>query len=570
MTAFLQYKALLKAETANLFGNKKLRGITKNATKKESPLKRLAYLAIMGVAAVLILFYLATLTVSLTLAAIKSGTQKDVLYFLFGVVQLIVLFFGVIGGVSMLYFSKDNALLSSLPIRPAVRFAVKFTMLYLGELTFSILISLPMMLTYGIVCSISNVGLPWNFFLYAVINIFLLPSFPLLLISVVSLPIMYLTNFFRRIPYGKHIGQFLMMIIGFGIYFAIVIGANMLAPEDGKEGEIFAALTSTISAVRKVFIFNFPMIEAMWGNHAAGYFFAYLAECVGLIGVGLGLSSLFYSRALQVVLESGNVATPKRKKGKAKENYAKSGFLKSFLLKEWKTILASPAMLLSIFSATVLMPLIGVIFGVVFGGMDDPEMEFSFQGILIPMMTMMGLVGCGMNMVSMIGISREGKTFLYMKSMPIPMNVLLMSKLMFSMIVSGICIILMEIAMPIAIHRFSPSVFFGNLVVFGSYSWGMNCIGLRSDLKKPNLNWNNINELTNNNRRTLKPALFGMAVSFFIFIVGIVLMLIESLPQELRFLLFYLVAAIPAIIVAVVGDRLLRRDAVKFFEAIGE
>ena len=85
--------------------------------------------------------------------------------------DFIVLFFGAVAVWGYLYFSNDNALLSSLPIKPTLIFSAKFIMSYLSELMFSAFISIPMLTAYGIVCMVQGAGVAWHYFVFMLLGV---------------------------------------------------------------------------------------------------------------------------------------------------------------------------------------------------------------------------------------------------------------------------------------------------------------------------------------------------------------------------------------------------------------
>ena len=143
MTTFKQFKTVFFTIFKNNF--KRQKGFGEKKSQKIASLILIAFgiLAIMS--------YFVFFTIIITRSLIQHGMHEKLLYLFIGFSQFIVLFFGAFAVMSYLYFSKDNQLLSSLPVSSRALFLAKFAMAYVSEIIIGALAVIPTVTTYGIV-----------------------------------------------------------------------------------------------------------------------------------------------------------------------------------------------------------------------------------------------------------------------------------------------------------------------------------------------------------------------------------------------------------------------------------
>jgi ABC-2 type transport system permease protein len=142
------------------------------------------------------------------------------------------------------------------------------------------------------------------------------------------------------------------------------------------------------------------------------------------------------------------------------------------------------------------------------------------------------------NFIATIGFSREGKHFYILKTLPVSTKTLVLGKLIFATAVTAISTLLLGIITPITLGITNPVAIIGLPVSLLIGGFGMNTIGLKNDLKNPNLNWLNINELTKNNKRQLKPVLISVGIGIAYMIFGNILAFI-SMNETLLFTIYF-------------------------------
>lgn len=570
---FRQYGVLLKALVRNNLYN--LLRARRNRIKTSKDRAKSAGLAVAVVFGILaFVFFEVMIAFSLASSAFKSGLYDEVIYVFLTAAQLIVFFFGILTVTSNLYFSKDNAILAPMPFRRSVVFSAKFTVAYFGELFISALFVIPTTVTVGVVAAVSGFPFPWYYYPLCVAAAFVAPIVPLILISFVSVPLMRLAAVFKR----HKVGQALAMTVLYGtfiaLYFAMIIGFNANDPGESLSG----GAVDAIRVVKEIGILNLPLVALMTGVKLTSDG-VIAAVCVSL-GVAALIALTFAAGAfVSFTSEEGSAAGARRKRKSisviesALKPGAKRSVYSAFLVKEFKTLLNTPVLLMNVILTLVLPAVMMVFFRLVYSGGEEFDM-FTVDGVnmlVLGMITYVCFLVCGSsNPVSSIGFSREGKNLLYLKTLPVSAKVIVYSKLAFATAVSVISVIFMAVAFPFCTGIYNPVaiVLFPILMLAGSFA--SNCMLLFNDLKNPNYTWNNISEISKNNKRLVKPMLLNLLIGLAYAVLACVLGSLKAGGNAYGVLgIFFGVSVVPPIIISVLALGKLTADPQKFFDEIG-
>ena len=514
--AFFQYVRLLKASYLNQRGDRRKR--REEAVSKRKGLGKVGFAILYAFGGLAILGFEFSIASQLAMAAVRANAVENTLYVLVGITQLVVLFFGILTSMGYLYFSKDQKLLSTLPFEKGVVFAVKSTQAYLGELLINCIVFIPIAVAYGIICNVYGYALPWTYYLVAVLAAFMTPAVPMLLITLLSLPIMRLVAIFKRRRVGNGIALAVLYLL-FMVGYLALVGV-------GSAGEITlgeGALTA-FDNVRKATIFNYPIINAMLGNNGWANFFIYFAGILVLFAVNLLFSLLFYNKILRDSEESGGEVVRKKSRSTA----PKSVF-GSFFLKELKTLVSTPTILMSVILGLVMPVLMMAFVKFTFSDISTAEDPVPWMIGNLDMFSVgfatfiVQLMSVSAGSVNSVGFSLEGKNLPMLKSLPLSPRELVKIKLSFSMVITGIQSILVLIAFPLIMGIHNPIAIIGLPLTVALSGFFSNSMMLYFDLKDPNYTWNNISEITKNNKRMMKPMMIVMAVAFAYFIIAVIL-----------------------------------------------
>ena len=514
--AFFQYVRLLKASYLNQRGDRRKR--REEAVSKRKGLGKVGFAILYAFGGLAILGFEFSIASQLAMAAVRANAVENTLYVLVGITQLVVLFFGILTSMGYLYFSKDQKLLSTLPFEKGVVFAVKSTQAYLGELLINCIVFIPIAVAYGIICNVYGYALPWTYYLVAVLAAFMTPAVPMLLITLLSLPIMRLVAIFKRRRVGNGIALAVLYLL-FMVGYLALVGVGSAGEINLGEG----ALTA-FDNVRKATIFNYPIINAMLGNNGWANFFIYFAGILVLFAVNLLFSLLFYNKILRDSEESGGEVVRKKSRSTA----PKSVF-GSFFLKELKTLVSTPTILMSVILGLVMPVLMMAFVKFTFSDISTAEDPVPWMIGNLDMFSVgfatfiVQLMSVSAGSVNSVGFSLEGKNLPMLKSLPLSPRELVKIKLSFSIVITGIQSILVLIAFPLIMGIHNPIAIIGLPLTVALSGFFSNSMMLYFDLKDPNYTWNNISEITKNNKRMIKPMMIVMAVAFAYFIIAVIL-----------------------------------------------
>lgn len=502
---------------------------------------------LMGIGIIAMLFYLVSYVYTMTVAAMQANLHKELLYTLLLITQIMLMFLGSMTTLNFLYFSKDNQLLFTLPITDKLIFAVKFSLSYLSQLIISAFFGLPILLTYGVTLLINGGAISASYFVLSAIAVLIMPIIPLLLISLLSVPLMYIASFLKKRVIGKTLVVAAISLFFMAIYF-VFIGGTVKMNIDVENNNV-PMLSSTISNMiiggGKVGIYNYNLVSAMLGIKAALNFFIYLGAIILVFLLSLTLSSIFYRKGISVVMEDSSAGTSKKRKNDESKTYSKSSFRRSFFIKEIKTIFATPSLFMNSIIGLVAVPLLIVIMG---GNMFN----FSEEGTAVTLGAELGTIGficyfsslmmSSTNTISLVGFSLEGKNIYILKTLPLKTKDIIVSKLA----VANIFNLLLSVVAGITFIFISTfhNVFIGIAIMalLSVNGVSISAIGMHNDIRNPNCKYKNVAELTKNNKKILKPMLISLGIGFTYMIFGILMSIFSSsgsISDLVAYLLFF-------------------------------
>ena len=570
---FRQYGVLVRTLVRNnLFNLLRARRNRIRSSKDRAKSVGIAVAAIFGTIA--FVAFEVGIALSLASSAFKSGLYDEVIYVFLTAAQLIIFFFGILTVTSNLYFSKDNAILAPMPFRKSVVFSAKFTVAYFGELFISALFVIPTTVTVGIVAASSGFAFPWYYYPLCAIAALVAPIVPLAIISLISVPLMRLAAIFKRHKVGQALAMTVLYGVFIALYFAMIIGLNSTEPGEMLGGGAVSALKT----IKEVGVMNLPLVALMTGLKLPTE--GILIACGVAAGVLALLALTFFVGTFFSLASEEGYARSAGGKRKSRSTFdsaripgAKRSAYSAFLIKEFKTLFNTPVLLMNVILTLVLPAVMMVFFRFVYSGGEEFEM-FTVDGVnmmVVGMITYVCFLVCSSsNPVSSIGFSREGKNLLYLKTLPVSAKVIVYSKLAFATIVSVVSAIFMAVAFPFCTGIYNPVaiVLFPLLMLAGSFA--SNCMLLYNDLKNPNYTWNNISEISKNNKRLVKPMLLNLAVGLVYAVFACVLGALKVGGNAYAVTgIFFGAALVPPIIIAVLAFGKLTAEPQKLFDEIG-
>lgn len=523
-----------------------------NFKDKKEKNKYITTLAVLAVCIGIPYIFMLVNMFGLLKASAELGYLAEILSIGFFASQLLTFVFGLFAYVNIMYFSKDNEFLFTLPLRPVSIFWAKFITILLYELIFSVVTVLPM----SIVAIIATAGIgafEIGIVLMMLPATILLPLMAILVIAILSYPIMKIMQYFKKRPI---VGAVFTIIFVAAIYIAIYLPILLNTPQidapdiDGNlSGEIsgdangqldvtaiYATLLPSLANVGKYLFHTYFLAQSMLagGVKAFGYAMAFIGIVLALAAVGTLLAMWQFKRISQSVYEGDGNVSNKKKQGEVKQRSVNAALVK----KEFSSILKQSNMLVQAGMMTVLPPIL-----IAFIGNMQANMTNAFVGVAVAELITKLMLSS--NTSSILAVSKDGEGALIAKTMPLSGKQIVTSKIIMGFTFSAITVLLSTIALCFTkgINVVSVLGFFVSNMI---YAWAVNRFCVYRDLKNPRIHWKNIQEIIKNNFSSVIPM-------FLAFIPGILTMgplMICSLLLQIN---VYAIAAICSTISIVVS-----------------
>ncbi len=178
----------------------------------------LKYVLITGV-----IYVAFSLLSTLRLVSLLSGIPQTVMNVLFTLMVTLSVVAGTFSVMNNMYFTRDNALLLTLPVNRTMVFSSKLIVFYLYELLRNSTFLLPLLVAYGLINNIAVV-----YYVWLVPAFLLITALTVALAALLSIPSMLIATFIRQHRVVQYV---LITALIVGIVYALVSVINAL-PED--------------------------------------------------------------------------------------------------------------------------------------------------------------------------------------------------------------------------------------------------------------------------------------------------------------------------------------------------
>lgn len=425
---------------------------------------------------------------------LKNGDvdYRYILYAMSGLASLLCITTTITKIKPMLFAGNDYDLLASMPIPKYSIILVKFVSIYLMELLYSFILTIPPMvviLIYG--CTPLCV-------LEAILLMLLLPLLPLLVASIIGVVIGFISDRYR-------FGNVLTMIF----YLLFMVGV------------IYLSMTMSSSTDNPADILK-PLQIFMWYNPSL-YLFTSLPTGVNYLAfVGISLISLmilvlvmaFCYDYFHILLTT----TKSHRKYVAKQQRQKGQFKALFSL-DIKRYFTSKSYLMNTITGGLLTIVMTIVLLVTFLSFDDPEVTDVLK-MIAPYFVLFVMWCVGVAVPSSVAINFEGKYFWQIKSLPISYKQYSYSKILLSEIVLAPFVLVASIILIV----FSEKNFINIITLLllpQLYLVSMNFIGYYINMYFYKLNWTNEMEAVKNSKGMIIAMLIDFAYT--IAIIGTML-----------------------------------------------
>lgn len=475
-------------------------------------------------------------------ASVELGYIEEIFSMIFLSAQVVTVFFGLFAYVNVMYFSKDNEFLFTLPVRSVTVFWAKLLVVFIYELFFSAIIVLPMCIVGAVAIVMSGLSLSAAYFVMMILSVFTLPLMAILIVALLSYPLLYVFKFFKKHP---TVGAVITMVLVVGFYMAIYmpillntqsastgadvsgdvsgdVGGEVQTDDDFDPNELYAEILPGLTTVGKYSYHTLFLANSMLsgdGLRAFGYAMTYLGIVAGLALIGSLCAVLMYKKLAYSVLEGGGGASAKKQNKPTVQLSSDKAMFK----REVNSVFKNTTLLIQAGMITLLPPILVFFLCKINFAAAEQSTNSAFVAVGIAEM-LIKLMGVS-NLSATIAISREGEGIFMLKTYPVDYEKIIAIKLRFANIMSWVTVGLSTVAFMLTGVANIVSViglFAGNML----YMAAMNRYSLYRDLKKPKVHWKNIVEITNNNISTLIPMLVGSAGGVFVMIASVVVALL--------------------------------------------
>lgn len=406
---------------------------------------------------------------------------------------IVLMFFGTYSVLNIFYFSNDIEIFLPMPIKSSDIVIGKFSALYVNLLMNSSIIILPL-IAFGV-----KDGAGILYYIYMIIVFFISPILPMVLVSILAMLLMRFGKLTKHKDGLKMVGGCLTLV------FAIAI--NIISQNSSDNSQIINLVAegdeSIIGKISGFFITNKFSANALAFNmEAKGVYNILLAVLVGILVIGI-----LYAVGGKLYLNSviGISETYSRRKDILSDNDIRGKFKKrtvfsSLVRRDIKNILRTPQFFINAIAMQVYMP---IIFGVAFLSNGNYKSISKFINSLGVNSTIFSIVflmvaffiatgGAGIS-----AISREGKDITIARYIPIEASEQLKAKFYSSLIINNITVLIILIfliILDIGLEILLPAIIVAETTVIL-----VTIIGMYTDYRKPNLDWDDEKNMMKNN-----------------------------------------------------------------------
>ncbi|MDR1668442.1 MAG: hypothetical protein LBR76_00600 [Oscillospiraceae bacterium] len=539
MSALREYWRVLRLHARMQLGLSALGARARGGRPGKNTLRAVGFGLLMLYAVGAVLFIYGAVLFPLMRAASVLNMHTFIMGGIVLLCMTVVLFFGTMTILSLVFGAKDAETFAALPLRGQSVFLAKFTMAYAIETGMTAVFLWPAVVIYGIVSKLSAPE-----FLLLILRALpvwlLLPAVPMAAAALLSMV------FTRLSALARHRDK-LLMVFGILLTLGLVIGQSLLtgrlAPalsDQAKVEELLVNSGAWLGAVSRAFPPAGWCAQALIGTNAASAAFGYLglaAAAAAGLAVCVLLSRHLYYKGVLAQLEA-----PKGKKKGFRQTGVKAGSpLRAYVVKELRLIVRSPVYALNILMGLLVVPLMVVIalsvdpsgmgasagteglraiLSSLFGGSSGDAYYLLAAGVVM----VTGIVGATGVSTS---FSREGAMLWISQTVPVTAETQVAARLLGGFILVFIGGLLTLLALAFFVGLSAAQVIFG--LVAGSCSvFPLLAVSLIPDALRPKRRWNSEAEAMKQNANSLLAMLLGFGLAF---AIGILAFFLQTVIQ---------------------------------------
>lgn len=418
-------------------------------------------------------------------------------------VTLMTFISGIYKSQGILFESKDNDLLFSLPIKKSQILFVRIFKLLLFEFIYNLMFLLPALVVF-IYFESPNI----SFYLISLLMIILVPIIPTVLSSILGYIIKVASSKFKA---KKIIQTLLSSIVFFGIFYLSMNLENFIQ-------DIASNATSINDMLTKIYyplglyidlIFKFDLLK--------------LIKLVLINILPLIIFILIGQKLYFKIIFNSKEDSIKKKINVKKELNIKRKPIISLARKELKRYFSSPIYMFNTSFGLILCLIVPIYMAIKGSSILDNILsgfEMTSELSIHTIFYFFILFVCSMTSISSSSISLEGKTINITKSLPIKEELILKSKILTCYLIELPFIIIGEI---IFFIKFRPNIYYFILITLLGFLMILltASIGLIVNLKYPKMNASNDTEVVKQSMSSMVSVFIGMAI-----LIGSILIII--------------------------------------------
>ena len=427
----------------------------------------------------------------------------------------------VFESLNVLYFSKDLKILLRMPIYPKYILHAKFFNMIISEYQMEVIMLGIPMIVYGILTKVN-----FLFYIYMFLVLLILPIIPILLTSLIIAIIMRFTNFIKN----KNKVLYITIIISmFLMGFVTMIFSNNQTISVSGFRNIILKTNGLAESIADYFILIKPIMNTLLNydniDGLKNLILYYLESIICYFIIIFIISKIYLKGAIGTTINSDKNTKCEFKELNLKDFESKK-MNKTYIIKEWKTLLRTPIFCIECVIMPLLYPiciLAIVLFLMQFAKLVGLDLIESFKSIVnsslgISIFLIVGQVFYMLNFSSIIAISRDSNNAILIKFLPIDLYKQFKIKIRIGILINTLASLIVSIAFLI----FTKNLLF-TFIIFLSLCF-INVIGekckLLIDLQNPQMNWNSEYTMMKQNTNIMYELFYTFFISGCIFVIS--------------------------------------------------
>lgn len=350
----------------------------------------------------------------------NQGVSTFVLQMVLEVIALFTFVFGISVILNELYFSNDIEYVLPWPLRVWQIVASKFTAAYVGENIMQVIFIVASIVGFGIGANIDAIN--W---LFGLLGFLFLPILPMVYCTIICMLIMRFTKIIKN----KDTVQKITIFIIFAILGVVMIAVSSLGEFDFSNfsGEISEFSDRYFGLLNVIFPSIYLFIKAVGEGSIISFIGYLLVNVLAVVIMLLLAEAVYFKGVINLAVNKGNVL---ENLNKLLDKSKKRSVFYSYFMKEVRLLMRTPAFYTHCIVANFIWPIfVFAVFKASGTSITIDWLRVNYLSDLnIQLFFIVFIVGISafltsLNSISSNAISREGKHFHFMKSIPVDYNI---------------------------------------------------------------------------------------------------------------------------------------------------